>query len=326
MSKRKELLFIAILVVFSLGWLAHTQYIRVYGGMEAVQVREDSSRYQFINPLIYVDNSSIVFEELTPLKYELEDFISTQVAENKIDQASVYFRNLNSGHWTGVDEDEKYVPASIFKVPTVMMYLKLAEDNPGIVEQKSFYKRNPNERQNYPPTEQLMDGWYPVNQLIWRSLVESDNAANIALAAPKENELAQLLKTLRLPILPKTGEEDFVSPREVSIIFRSLYSSTYLLDSYSEQLLALLTQTTFNKGLTQGVSPSVKVAHKFGEHTVYYTDPSKTPDYELHDCGIIYYPKKPYLLCVMTKGKKLGYLEGTIGQLSTITFSFMSGR
>ncbi len=47
---------------------------------------------------------------------------------------------------------------------------------------------------------------------------------------------------------------------------------------------------------------------------------------EAHDCGIVYYPDSPYLLCVMTRGKDTGQLESIIGKISQITYQFMGEK
>jgi hypothetical protein len=38
---------------------------------------------------------------------------------------------------------------------------------------------------------------------------------------------------------------------------------------------------------------------------------------QLHDCGIVYYPKRPYILCVMTRGEKMDVLPKVIKEIST---------
>jgi len=203
-----------------------------------------------------------------------------------------------------------------------MVYLRVAESDEAVMQKKLFYQKNPNEKQNYPPTSELENGYYSVSRLLGQALIESDNAAAVALLQVREKEFNELYATLRLPAKP-VKLDDYMSPREVSRIFRSLYSSTYLLDSYSEQALQFLVETHFNDGLTQGVPEEIEIANKFGEHTVYYANNKESPDYELHDCGIVYYPKKPYFICVMTKGKNLESLENIIKEISSKTFEFV---
>jgi hypothetical protein len=40
-----------------------------------------------------------------------------------------------------------------------------------------------------------------------------------------------------------------------------------------------------------------------------------------HDCGIVYYPKHPYLLCVMTQGQDPETLENAIAEISKFTYT-----
>ena len=45
---------------------------------------------------------------------------------------------------------------------------------------------------------------------------------------------------------------------------------------------------------------------------------------QLHDCGIIYYPGNPYLLCVMTRGDSFGELSSTIRDISDIIYGVVN--
>ena len=56
------------------------------------------------------------------------------------------------------------------------------------------------------------------------------------------------------------------------------------------------------------------VAHKFGERGIIGQDGIEQK--QLHDCGIIYYPNHPYILCVMTRGYKLAELEEIVRTVS----------
>lgn len=313
---KNVVLGVFVLLAFCLGWVSHTS---IAGKSE--QVREDSNKYKYINSLLYVDNSSTVFKELNPLKDQVDKYINDQVREGKADRVSFYYRDLNSSKWTGVDPDEKFIPGSILKVATMMVYLDLSEDNPDILSQKLYYRKDPTEHQNYPPSVELPDGYYTVSELIDHSIIESDNAAALALSIPRLKEIEQFYKTLRLT-LPPTQVADFMSARDISKIFRTLYSSTYLVESYSDQVLKFLTQTKFDKGLVAGVDNSVEVAHKFGEYSVYYPNNEKPPEYQLHDCGIVYVPSKPYFICVMTQGKNLSNLENVLADVSRMTYQF----
>jgi len=97
---------------------------------------------------------------------------------------------------------------------------------------------------------------------------------------------------------------------------RVLYNASYLTNEYSEKMMELLTQSEFKDGLAAGVPDNLKIAHKFGISTV-FTSSEEISSRELHDCGIIYHPDHPYILCVMTKGhSKLSDSEGIIKKIS----------
>jgi beta-lactamase class A len=143
----------------------------------------------------------------------------------------------------------------------------------------------------------------------------SDNDAFDAIVAdPKINaEFVQIYSLFRLPTTALIGSTtDFMSPRSFSSIFRTLYNSSFFEWNLSEQVLDLLSQTTFTSGIAAGVPAGTPVAHKFGENTD-----------ELHDCGIVYYPDHPYLLCVMTRGNNAVKLESVIQGISGAAWSFM---
>lgn len=119
-----------------------------------------------------------------------------------------------------------------------------------------------------------------------------------------------------LPTLLDENKIDFMSPKIYSLLFRVLYNSTYLERETSERALELLNQVAFREGLVAGIPPGIAVAHKFGIRAVQSADAAKPGTTELHDCGIIYYPGHPYLLCVMTKGSNYRDLLSVIVDVS----------
>jgi beta-lactamase class A len=111
--------------------------------------------------------------------------------------------------------------------------------------------------------------------------------------------------------------EDFMSVKQYASFFRILFNATYLNKDYSEKALSLLTKTEFTQGIVSGVPKTVSVSHKFGE-TRYNNL------LQLHDCGIVYFPKKPYLLCIMTRGDNANDLTHVISHLSQSVYEQVS--
>jgi beta-lactamase class A len=233
---------------------------------------------------------------------------------------------MDSGHWTGINEEEKYQPGSLIKVMVMLVYLKLAEANPEVLNQYLYYEPNEKREQFYEPKTILSRGSYPVQELIKKMLVDSDNDALFALKKyPKvEDEMNNLNEILGMP--PFTAD-DYLSPKAYSSLYRILYSGTYLSRSHSELALRLLTATNFTSGLIAGLpkDENILVAHKFGERTE-FTPEGEIIKRELHDCGIIYYPPKPYFLCIMSKGRDFGDLEKVLTGISRLIYTEISAE
>ena len=153
-------------------------------------------------------------------------------------------------------------------------------------------------------------------------IVDSDNDALTALYDNDRQVFIDVLQRLRITPPPTIETEDFMSPKTYAQILRTLFSSTYLSRSASEQALQMLSYTSFKQGLVAGVPAGTIVAHKFGEHTQAIND--QPLSHQLHDCGIIYYPGRPYLLCVMTRGQNFSQLENVISGISRVVYQQIS--
>lgn len=127
----------------------------------------------------------------------------------------------------------------------------------------------------------------------------------------------------RLGIIdPKGPFDQTIEVKQYSSIFLQLYNSSFFdTKESSEQALELLSQSTFDKGLVAGVPKGTVVAHKFGERSD-FTDGIR----QLHDCGIVYFPGSPYLLCVMTRGRDMNMLAQTISSISKMVYQEVESR
>ena len=116
------------------------------------------------------------------------------------------------------------------------------------------------------------------------------------------------------------GEDVLMDPegkltvKEYAGFFRILFNSSYLSREYSEKALALLAMTDYRDALPAGVSDKITVAHKFGEAG------TENVERQLHDCGIVYFPDHPYLVCIMTRGKDSETLKKSIVDISKFLY------
>lgn len=274
----------------------------------------------FVNPLVDCNQWS---ESLPPkanvIKQQLLDYIKTSKQKDNTEQISVFYRDLLNGPQIEIDADQRFAAASLLKVPILIHYMKLAEKNPELLNQTLEFDlansvvKNAVQTMTTPPP--LNSGQkYAVDELLGRMITYSDNyATELLLKNQPQLNIGQLL--MDMGIYLETVDNDYwISVRSYSSIFRILYNVTYLNEIMSNSSLQLLSLSKFNLGLREGVPKNVVVASKFGERQA-------DDKFQLHDCGIIYHPERPYLLCIMTKGKDALKLSDSIRELSKIVWS-----
>ncbi len=282
--------------------------------------RELRSRGTLTNPLLECDVSKGVYTELQPFEVKIEDYVNRQLKNTQVKDIAVYFRDLNNGPWFGVNELKDYSPASLLKVPIMLAYLRYANGDPSILEKKlTIDTVAPDDMQNIKevkPAVPLTAGdQYSVDDLIRRMIESSDNAAAKALLDNLDQRfLNNTFTDLGMIVPEERSLEDFMSVKEYASFFRILFNASYLSKPGSEKALQYLTRSAFTEGIIAGVPVGITVAHKFGERVT--SDHLK----QLHDCGIVYYPNRPYVLCIMTRGTDFDALAKTIKEISTLVY------
>lgn len=321
MIKGQRTTYIAVAIVsLAVGIIVAWYVPRVASGPKPIspsgQVRVDLPQYKFINPPLYSDSPESTDPAFIAFTSDVADYIQASKKSGSVNDASMYFRDLNGGQWGGVNEDALYTPSSMLKVVAMMAALKLAESDPTILNRKLKYTKSmPGSKDYFNADDGISTGIYSLQDLIGYMIKYSDNDAFNAIVSDKQinAEFVQVYSLFRLPPDALTGNTvDFMSPKSFSSIFRVLYNSSFFEWDLSEQILELLSQTTFTQGLVAGVPSSTLVSHKFGENTD-----------ELHDCGIVYYPDHPYLICIMTRGQDGTKLESVIAGISKIAWNFV---
>ncbi len=290
-----------------------------------------STSYQFIDPLLAIRISDQGnSREYNDLFNTVTALITSAQKDKKIEKASVFFRDMGQSKGFIINSGEQYNPASLFKVPTMMSYLKIAESNPSILSSSATYSgtHDANVQENFPSAQKLSSGTYTISTLLEHMIKHSDNNASETLInylndTGNVKQFGKLFYDLGISQIDLNS--DFMTVRAYGLFFRVLYNATYLNRDNSEAALKLLAQTDFVDALRAGVPSSITVAHKFGEFTL-QTQSGAIIKRELHDCGIVYYPKHPYLLCVMTKGMDFNSLISTISGISQEAYSFMAAK
>jgi beta-lactamase class A len=274
-------------------------------------------RHGLIHPLL--DTEDYEFKELKPFEYKLVQLSERLKKDGKISVMALYFRDLDNGPAFGFDAQLPFQPASLLKLPLMMALLKAYEADPHILERTVAVKpaAKGDVEPVFAPSVRLSSGAEVTVHLLLTAMIgRSDNdAANTLLGAISVADYLRVYEDLGLRIPNVRDENDPVTVREYATFFRILYNASYLSKDKSQKALEYLAASEFASGLRGGVPKEVVVAHKFGE-----SGREGGAERQFHDCGIIYHPRKPYVLCVMTRGRDMKTLAAAVAEASSLTW------
>lgn len=317
-SKNKSLVVLIVLVLLIL----QSDFLKTYICEKNVS---------FINPSTGCGNRNIVNKkEYKEFKERVIEYIKQEEETGELEHIGVWFRDLSAGPTFGINEREDFVPASLLKLPLALAFYDLQEESDNnLLETSLIYTGTtvPVPKQTYRPAIQLVPSKkYTIKELIRHSLVYSDNFSSQFLYEyllknfNKAEPLLFIYRDLGIISSGTNFNQAGINTKGYASIFRQLYNSSLLNPDHSEEVLEMLSETNFVLGLRAGVPPNVRVSHKFGERII------ENNNNELHDCGIIYYPDNPYILCIMTKGKDLNYLANIVANISKMVYEEFNSR
>ena len=324
-GKWVALMLLSMLAATSITWLAMKPALDAKTKADADQPRTEVADISTSLPCddvsIIRDNSPsltkpFLYADVSCESDALTNYIDEQKAAGKLARASVYYKELNSLHWTSAYGGELYYPGSMMKVPLLLTILKQAQRDKSLLEQKIQFQTASKMKVFFPVQQPMEVGkFYSVQQLLERMILFSDNDATSMLFSIYNKDLYDDL-FLKLSITVQDPQDMYyrISPADIAKFFRVLYNASYLSSLYSEYALDLLTKSDFRQGIVQGIPSSTKVAHKFGERFT-------TSDLvQLHESAIVYRGSASYVITIMTEGKNIDELKSALGALSKICF------
>lgn len=279
--------------------------------------------YHFIDPLLLCSDKELTGKSAS-FSAAMEKVISDAVNQNKqagnITNATVYWRELNSNSRVVVNPTMTSQPASLLKVPLALSIRRKIESQPDFLNQKvAMNLPDQGAGQHFTPPSKAVPGQtYTIQQLLDLSLIDSDNnATDLLITQLTDNELRNSYTDLGIQVPVDNPNGYTVDVSTYASFFRILYNASYLTRADSEDFLMDLSHSTFTKGIVAGLPTGTVVAHKFGEFSTNSTA-------QLHDCGIVYKPGHPYMLCVMTQGNDFDNLASTIADISRSVWNLQS--
>jgi beta-lactamase class A len=284
------------------------------------------SAYPFLNPWLRCEPvEDLKKKEYTEFKGRVESYIADGISSGDIHTVAVYFRDLENGPWFGIEEDALFSPASMLKLPVLIAYYRQAEFHPSLLEREieiagSAPSLSNDENQEMGSLQ--VGGSYTIEELLRRMIVYSDNAPLHLLLSylkqfyPDDDVFAETLAAMGIA-KSEGSEEDFLTVKRYSSIYRALYNASFLSKEMSQRALDLLTHTSSPRGIDDGVPSGTPVAHKYG---------IRSSEGQLHDCGIVYHPENHYILCIMTKGTDTVAQGDIMAEISGMVYEEVQSR
>jgi len=277
------------------------------------------SGYKFVKPLMFVDDPCEE-DALASTKQEINSLIENYKVNNGVISASVYLKDYDANGWMAVNENEKYEPGSLFKVPVMIAYLKMSEQNPGLLDEELKYDKAFNFDVNvaFKSRSIQVGKSYKIRELIRYMIQYSDNNATNLLTKYLNNDVFEkIFEDFGIKKPDILVQKFNINCIEFSIFMRSLYNASYLSIDNSEFAAELLSKSEFNEGIKRVLPKDINVISKFGES-------GTNSNLQLHETAIVYLKNRPYLLTVMTKGKDNKSLLNLISEISKITYANMN--
>jgi beta-lactamase class A len=211
---------------------------------------------------------------------------------------SFYFEYLPTGSSIGVNEKDEFYAASLFKLPVVMAHyyqlerLKSTEDPVLTIGPEHIDK-------------EFGDLWkkgvgysLKASEAISLALRESDNTAiKLIVSKITEQDFEKVYESLDIELTTDNNGAKLTT-KGYSSILKALYFSSILDKENSQKILDMLTETRFIDKLPAGVPENIPVAHKIGVFN------KEGKDEAYMDCGIVYIPQRPYVLCMLSKSNE----------------------
>jgi beta-lactamase class A len=230
----------------------------------------------------------------------------------------VYFEDLNTGAGIGVNEQEGFLPASLLKLPIMIAILKKVEEGELTLDRKVILTPEDIDLRSGSLGQKGAGYEITIKEMLIYLIKESDNtAATTLLRFITAQECARVIITVGLSPKLYHGDEVTVSPKQYSNMLKSLYYSEYLNRIFSELCLSIMSETDYNKLLSAGIPSNIKISHKYG---VYHLS-GKQHGY--NDCGIVHYPGKPYLICIMSRNNTEDEAEKTMNKISKTVYEYV---
>jgi beta-lactamase class A len=238
-----------------------------------------------------------------------------EIIKNKKGSYSIYFKDLKSDKFFGINENQINTAASVNKLPIIATLYYLDYKNKiSLDDQVTIQKEDVQDYGTGSIRYQEMPQTYSLRNLAKLSLKESDNtAAHVINVKIGEENVQKLVDTWGMK--QTNMADNKTTAYDMSILLNKIYNNQIASAANTKELLEFMTETDFEDRLTKDLPEGVKVHHKSGDGEGF-----------VHDVGIIETKNGAYYLGVMTSdvNGKEDEAKKTIAQVSKRVFEALN--
>lgn len=296
------LLAVVLILVATNSWLFFSFKKLSQSGKEGAD-----NGFSMLNPARKFLKQEDLIINLQPLR----DYLNGKYGSDP--SVSIYFEYLPTGANISVNKDAEFYPASLLKIPVAMAVAKKIDSGNWGWNNKLVLMATDKDDGFGTLYKEPTGSAFTIEELVRRSLAESDNTAHFILLRNLEvSELGKVYAHLGLDGFLET--DGSISAKRYSVILRALYNASFLSDDSSQKIISFLEQEGFDEYLESGLPKNVLFAHKIGidkDKKIYL------------DSGIIYLENRPYVLIVMTKSKTEQQAKDIMKDVSERVFNYV---
>ncbi len=238
-----------------------------------------------------------------------------KIIKGKAGSYSVYYKDLKTGEFFGIDENQIQTGASVNKLPIIAALYYL--DKRGKLKLDDKITISEIDVQDYGTGSiryQKMPQTYALRNLAKLALKQSDNtAAHVLSLKIGEGNVQKLVDSWGMKQTNMVDNK--TTAYDISVLFEKIYKGEVASEANTKELLEFMTETEFEDRLPKGLPANIKIYHKTGDGEGF-----------IHDLGIIENGDQVYFLGVMTSdiGDQEEQTKNTIAEISKKVFKSFS--
>ncbi len=278
-------------------------------------VKAEIAKYNLLDPARSVVEQENFFSTIEPVRRQMKEIVAKYEKDgNKI---GVYFEFLNTGANVSINQDARFWPASLSKMPTIFVVMRRVEDGKWKLSNELVLFEEDKDDRFGELYKKPVGTKFTIEELIKETLINSDNTAHkILVRNLSGEEYTDMFEALGMEQL--FNEDYNITAKEYSRVFRALYNASYLNRNNSQQLLQWLSESKFNEFVGAGIDPDIVFSHKIGE---------EFKEVVFLDSGIVYVPNRPYLITIMVEvedGGGVEHAQEIMKELSKSAYDYVS--